>query len=72
MSQTPTKSPVTVKIESRILNDELTSKSPLQCDSNEQGQIPTPPSPVFFTDKGEIITTTEVAIDANSNLRFVH
>ena len=60
-----------VKTEREISGAELTSNVKLR-DSDEQANLTSPPSPVFFSSRGQIITTTEVAIDASSNLRFVH
>ena len=66
--------PAAVTVKSEHCNDESTLKSPLLCDSDEhwQGKVTMPPSPVFFSCQGEIVAATEVAIDANSNLRYAH
>ena len=61
---------VSMPVKSEISGAELTSDVKLH-DSDEQGNMASPPSPLFFSSRGQIITTTEVAIDANSNLRFV-
>ena len=64
--------PAEVTAKSEFRDDDVTLKNSPPCDLNEQIKTPAPPSPIFFSRRGEIITSVEVAIDVNSNLRFVH